>query len=391
MPGMRTEEPAEPQAAVAAEARPAGRGLEAGDLSPAGVLALQRSAGNRVARAAIARQAAPGGRVLARDKSLDDQVAELQAKISAAATVGDSLKQEAKALATKCWANNDADADGARGQVRRIVGALMANNAQDAGIDIAAATKDAAVERSALAQMGNSSIAGMENYLVKMGRLAGVTIAAAGANQKATAWLDANTDKIGQALVKLQGQGVTGFKQTDLEQEVIGQMLTVFFRAATDAEGDIKPDPLGKLASLGVDAASGEIIADCDVWATYGARLFRAIGWTTVAYLSVVPDEKDPTDASTDRPAHAVVLVSHNSGGATSYAGVSDFYVKAFAATTEATAKQELLDLALDIYSAKGTPKKYRSYYLAAGTGGAYDVRILDPVNKGLTPWKTVP
>jgi hypothetical protein len=24
-------------------------------------------------------------------------------------------------------------------------------------------------------------------------------------------------------------------------------------------------------------------------------------------------------------------------------------------------------------------------------TGGAYDVRILDPVNKGLTPWKTVP
>ncbi|HXD64415.1 MAG TPA: hypothetical protein VNV17_07355 [Solirubrobacteraceae bacterium] len=388
---MRTEEPAEPQAAVAAEARPAGRGLEAGDLSPAGVLALQRRAGNRVARAAIARQAAPGSRVLARDKSLDDQVADLQAKISAAATVGDALKQEAKALATKCWANSAADADGARGQVRRIVGALMANNAQDAGIDIAAATKDAAVERSALAQMGNSSIAGMENYLVKMGRLAGITIAGPGANQKATAWLDANTDKIGQALVKLQGQGVTGFKQTDLEQEVIGQMLTVFFRAATDAEGDIKPDPLGKLASLGVDAASGEIIADCDVWATYGARLFRSIGWTTVAYLSVVPDEKDPTDPSTDRAAHAVVLVSHDSGGATSYAGVSDFYVKAFAATTEAAAKQELLDLALDIYSAKGTPKKYRSYYLAAGTGGAYDVRILDPVNKGLTPWKTVP
>ena len=45
-----------------------------------------------------------------------------------------------------------------------------------------------------------------------------------------------------------------------------------------------------------------------------------------------------------------MVLVSHDSGGATSYAGVSDFYVKAFAATTEAAAKQELLDLALDIY-----------------------------------------
>ena len=55
---------------------------------------------------------------------------------------------------------------------------------------------------------------------MKMGRLAGVAITAPGANQKVTAWLDANTDKIGQALVKLQGQGVTGFKQTDLEQEV---------------------------------------------------------------------------------------------------------------------------------------------------------------------------
>jgi hypothetical protein len=29
--------------------------------------------------------------------------------------------------------------------------------------------------------------------------------------------------------------------------------------------------------------------------------------------------------------------------------------------------------------------------YLAAGNGGAYDVRILDPVKNGLTPWKSVP
>jgi hypothetical protein len=94
------------------------------------------------------------------------------------------------------------------------------NNGQDAGIDIAAATKDGEVEGNALAQLGNNWISGMENYLVKAGRLAGVSIAAPGANQKANAWLDANTDRIGQALVKLQGQGVTGFKQTDLEQEV---------------------------------------------------------------------------------------------------------------------------------------------------------------------------
>ena len=248
-----------------------------------------------MARTAIARRAAHGARVLARDKSLDDQVGDLQQKISAATTVSDALKQEAKALAAKCWANKGADLDAARSQVRRIVGALMNNGAQDAGIDIAA-TADAEVQKSALAAMGVNSIASTENFLVQAGRLAGVTIAAPGATTKANAWLDANTEKIGQALKTLQGRGVTGFKQTDLAQEVIGQMLTVFFRAATDAEGDIIPDPLGKLSKLGVDPSTGQIIADCDVWATYGARLFRAIGWTTVAYLSVIPDEKDPTD-----------------------------------------------------------------------------------------------
>jgi hypothetical protein len=384
MPGTRTEESAETQAAVAADLRSTGRGPDLGELTPAGVLALQRAAGNRVARAVIAR------RVLARDKSLDDQVGDLAAKIAAASSITDALKQEAKTLAAKCWANKGADLDAARMQVKRIVGALMSNGAQDAGIDVAAIA-DGEVQKSALAQLGVNSIASMENFLVKAGRLAGVTIAAPGATTKANAWLDANTDKIGQALQVLQGRGVTGFKQTDLEQEVIGQMLTVFFRAATDAEGDIKPDPLGKLSKLGVDPSTGEIIADCDVWATYGARLFRAIGWTTVAYLSIIPDEKDPTDSSKDRPGHAVVLVKHDSGGTSSFAGVSDFYVKAFSATDEAGAKSELLDLALDIYSAKGIPKKYKSYYVAAGPGGAYDVKILDPDKNGLVPWKTVP
>jgi hypothetical protein len=321
---MRTEEPADTQEAVAAEVRPAGRGLDAGDLSPAGVLALQRAAGNRVPR-----------RILARDKSLDDQVAGLQAKIAAATTVGDALKQEAKALAAKCWANSATDADAARGQVRRIVGALMSKNAQDTGIDVAAATKDAAVERSALAQMGNSSIAGMENYLVKMGRWPVSPWPPPAPTRRPRPGLMPTPTRSGRPWSSFRGRGSRGSS-----------------RPISSRRSSAKCSP---------------------------------------SYLSVVPHEKDPTDPSTDRAAHAVVLFSHDSGGTTSYAGVSDFYVKAFAATTEAAAKQELLDLALDIYSTKGIPKKYRSYYVAAGPGGAYDVKILDPVNKGLTPWKTVP
>jgi hypothetical protein len=90
MPGLRAEESAEPEAAAVtavAALRTAGRGLDSTDLSPAGVLALQRAAGNRVA-----------GRILARDKSLDDQVADLGAKIASATSITDALKQEAKAL-----------------------------------------------------------------------------------------------------------------------------------------------------------------------------------------------------------------------------------------------------------------------------------------------------
>ena len=54
---MRTEESAETQAPVAADLRSAGRGPDVADLTPAGVLALQRAVGNRLAR-----------RILARDK-----------------------------------------------------------------------------------------------------------------------------------------------------------------------------------------------------------------------------------------------------------------------------------------------------------------------------------
>ena len=60
MPGTRTEESADTQATVAADLRTVSRGLDAGDLRPAGILALQRAAGNRITR-----------RILARDKSLD--------------------------------------------------------------------------------------------------------------------------------------------------------------------------------------------------------------------------------------------------------------------------------------------------------------------------------
>jgi hypothetical protein len=365
---------------------------------PAAVLALQRAAGNRVARAAIARSPAAtpsrggggvaGRRMLARVPTLDDQVWDLTQRIGQAKPVGDPLRKEALALAAKCWAARDPNApDDAREQVRKIVGALVGAGAVDTAMDVAK-LGDAETQKKALGTMSVSGIANEQSFLVAAGRLAGVTIAAPGANQGTNAWLDANTERIGQAIRALSDRGLTGQKTgTTFWEETVSQVLSTFFRAATDAEGDIRPDPLGRLAGRTVDPQTKEIVADCDVWATYGARLFRAMGWTTVAYLSIIPDEKNA--AGDDRAGHAVVLVRLDSGGTTTFAGVSDFYVRKFAATTETAAQQELLDLGLEIYSPR--LQKYKSYYLAAGQGGAYDVRILDPVKNKLTPWKTVP
>jgi hypothetical protein len=43
----------------------------------------------------------------------------------------------------------------------------------------------------------------------------------------------------------------------------------------------------------------------------------------------------------------------------------------------------------LDIYSSKGEPASWKAYYSAAGSGGAYDPKLVDPEKNGLSVYKS--
>src|SRR6188472_2975163 len=118
---------AEPETAPAAAPAQPVAGVLAEGLSPVAVLALQRSAGNRVARAAISRSTSAG--VLAR-KPVKDECADMQVKLNDPSNQPHSaaLRKEAIALAGKAFATyqsskNDDDLDGCKRVLRGLASA----------------------------------------------------------------------------------------------------------------------------------------------------------------------------------------------------------------------------------------------------------------------------
>jgi hypothetical protein len=313
-------------------------------------------------------------------------LAALNAAPADAAKRADVLK-----LAAEAWSllssgsQSNPDYATARQNAKQAMGGLFGVGAEDAAIDFAKGTGDTDLETYALNQIRNryKGVAGQQHVITKAGRLAGITIPAAAAGQKSTDWLEKNTELAGRAFKKLQDMGLSGLKGGDVSLELARELLEQYL---TDAGVDVKPDPLGHVGGQKADPASGQILADCDVWATYGARLLRAMGWDTVGYLAIVPE--DP-----DRSGHAVALVKKANAAASGgfdWAGISDFYIEKLTATSEQTARDPLFDLAWQIY-ASPKPAKWKAYYLSAGPGGAYDVKILDPAANNLTPFKTSP
>ena len=151
----------------------------------------------------------------------------------------------------------------------------------------------------------------------------------------------------------------------------------------TLSDTDVKPDPAGHVGKLKV-GTDNQLEVDCDVYATYATRLLRAAGWTTVGYMAIVPGE------ATGRDAHAVALAKRPAaGGKTDYVAISDWMLKEFQAADDDAARAPLLAHGLDIYSSKGEPAAWKAYYSPAGSGGAFDMKLTDPENNGLTPYKS--
>jgi hypothetical protein len=376
--------------AVAPPAVALARGLGEG-LTPVAVLALQRSAGNRATRAAIAHSTT---RVLAR-KTVKEDCEDMQMKLGDPKNQPHSaeLRKEAIALANRAYAayqssKNDDDLDGCK-RVLRGLASAGGDSTKDA-LDFAKSKADKAVADAVLGSvpMGKNA-SGQQDLMVDLGRLVGVAITGPTASQTAGAWLDANTSKIGEALKKVDAASWISAPSSDssvtqTSLHFASNLLKKYFNFDASLP-DIVPDKMGKTAGLQWNAGEKKLEADCDVWAAYGMQLFKAMGWTPVGYMSIIPTD-------TSRAGHAVALLKRpaSTAGQFEYLLGSDWFLKTITAAKDEDAKQPLLDHGLDIY-ASPKPSAYSVYFLPCPASGEYDKKILDPVNNGLKPWKTAP
>jgi hypothetical protein len=355
-------------------------GAAPGRLSPAGVLALQGTAGNRAVVRMIAR-------------TISDDVFNVTQEVNKKKPPDDATVKKAIEVAKQAYAEvqrlqaakaGDDKIEDAYKEVYRVVSALIQAGADNAAIDFAK-TCDATVQTGALNAIRSFSgggVEGQQTFAVRAGRLVGVSVAAPTKGQSSAAWLEAQTEKIGETYKKLEGAGLKGLSNdpnSSLSLTFVSEMLKKYF---TLSDTDVKPDPLGHVGKLKV-GTDNQLEVDCDVYATYATRLLRAAGWTTVGYMAIVPGE------DTGRDAHAVALAKRPaSGGKTDYVAVSDFMLKEFQAADDDSARDPLLKHGLDIYSSPA-PASWKAYYSPAGAGGAYDIKLLDPEKNGLTAYKS--
>ncbi len=131
------------------------------------------------------------------------------------------------------------------------------------------------------------------------------------------AWLDINTNKIGDA-AKLKYPS-----DPDAVIDIYKNIADIFFYHPDDHSIDISPDQSGGIGHLKeakpvkekykagtvekeryVGPSASRMAADCDVYATYAMRLFTHAGFEPIGYLGI-----KPKGADTARAAHAAALI----------------------------------------------------------------------------------
>lgn len=205
------------------------------------------------------------------------------------------------------------------------------------------------------------------DFLVRLGTEQGVAIPAPTDLRFATlrAWLQAQTGNIGQALMAKYPQ------DAGAKAAVYQQIADIFFFHVD--RGDVVPDLGGAVGGLDpADPNRMRLKADCDVLATYAARLLRGAGFRVVGYMAVVPEG--------NVPAHAVALLAHAEAGGPAkvlppgsgderYHIVNNKQVTPTDAANQEEAVKAALADALAIYSS--TPAVFRVYYENATATGA--------------------
>jgi hypothetical protein len=135
------------------------------------------------------------------------------------------------------------------------------------------------------------------DYLKMLLRLTGVASKDVPADPQA--WLQNNTEAVGQAIRAMEG--VLG---GEIARQLTDSVLKTSF--SKDPDFTVTPSGAGNITNLPKDPQAGKrLLADCDVYAVYGMRLLRAQGWQTVGYFTFQRERQ--TDVG-----HAIGLARRN-------------------------------------------------------------------------------
>ena len=176
-------------------------------------------------------------------------------------------------------------------------------------------------------------------------------------------WLEDRTETIAAAAPKVYPDNKDHWFQ-------LYNFVTDIFFFHVD-RGDVTPDLHGHIAALTAsEPANLRLRADCDVFATYGTRFLRAMGFTSIGYMGIWA----MTAAGGFGIGHAGALLKKD----TAYYVVNNKEAFRVAATTQAEAEVKLRDSILDILN---NPTDKQIHYVASdATGGMPDV-IFDRTN----------
>lgn len=172
-------------------------------------------------------------------------------------------------------------------------------------------------------------------------------------------WLEAQTETIAGAAPKVYGDKKNFWFE-------LYELLAEYYFFHVDRE-DIIPDLHGHIDRLAAgDPGNLRMKADCDVFATYGARFLRAIGFTSVGYMGIMPIRADGSNGE----GHAGALLKKDG----EYFIINNIQAYGLTATTEAEALVKMKDELLDIYRTK--PTNFHVFYAPPDATGGMSVRI---------------
>jgi hypothetical protein len=192
------------------------------------------------------------------------------------------------------------------------------------------------------------------------------------------AWLDTNTENIGQIAAKEYP------KDNDAIFEIYKNITDIFF-FHVDHDKDVVPDNEGKLAkyTTGGKPEKTRIEADCDVFATYAMRLYNSAGFEPIGYLGIYPNgsfaARAPHAAGLIRKNNEYFIINNKNMFKT---GISD--TKANDKKEEAIVNMQMQAIK-DAY-ADPLPTTIDAYYADAGAKGAYPADFLSKPAKYKRP-----